>query len=117
MLPPAVLAPEAFWKVILIAPRVASEASKVKSWTSGIPSGLPLEHPHPISVVEPGGTSVTLVSVRDRLSPTRKEKLLVLSLSTPPSRAGRDDSGRKKWCWSLFFLSYGWELTIPASLI
>ena len=37
MFPPAVLAWEAFWKVTLIAPRVASEASRilmVKSWTS-----------------------------------------------------------------------------------
>ena len=32
--PPGVLAWEAFWKVTLIAPRVASEASEVKSWTS-----------------------------------------------------------------------------------
>ena len=37
MFSPEVLAWEAFWKVTLIAPRVASEASKVlivKSWTS-----------------------------------------------------------------------------------
>ena len=37
MFPPVVLAWEAFWMVTLIAPRVASEASKVlmvKSWTS-----------------------------------------------------------------------------------
>ena len=34
MFPPEVLAWEAFRKVILIAPQVASEASEVKSWTS-----------------------------------------------------------------------------------
>ena len=37
MFPPVVLAWEAFWKVILIAPQVASEASKVlmmRNWTS-----------------------------------------------------------------------------------
>ena len=34
MFPPEVLAWEAFWKVTLIAPWVASEASEVKSWTS-----------------------------------------------------------------------------------
>ena len=37
LFPPALLAWEAFWKVTLIAPRVASEASKVlmvRSWTS-----------------------------------------------------------------------------------
>ena len=44
---------------------------------SGMPSGLPLVHPQPVLVVEPGGTSVMPALVRDRLSPTRKEKLLV----------------------------------------
>ena len=34
MFPPEVLAWETLWKVTLIAPRVASEASKVKGWTS-----------------------------------------------------------------------------------
>ena len=34
MFPPEALAWEAFRKVILIAPQVASEASEVKSWTS-----------------------------------------------------------------------------------
>ena len=37
MLPPVVLVWEAFWKVTLIAPHMASEASKffmVRSWTS-----------------------------------------------------------------------------------
>ena len=34
MCPPEVLAWETFWKVSLIAPWVASEASEVKSWTS-----------------------------------------------------------------------------------
>ena len=34
MCPPEVLAWETFWKVTLIAPWVASEASEVKSWTS-----------------------------------------------------------------------------------
>ena len=37
MFPPAALAWEAFWKVTLIAPQVASEVSKVlmvRSWTS-----------------------------------------------------------------------------------
>ena len=86
--------------------RVASEASKVlmvRSWTSGKPSGPPLVHPHPISVVEPGGTSMSPASVRDRLSPTRKEKLWCKVClhphleqgGTPPVERGR---------WSLFFL-------------
>ena len=79
--PPAVLAGEAFQKVTLIALWVASEVSKVlmmKSWTSVRDTmKSPLMHPHPMSVVEPRGTSVMPASVRDRLSLTRKEKLLV----------------------------------------
>ena len=40
-----------------------------------MPSGLPLVHLHPASVVEPGGMSMAPALVRDRLSPTRKGKL------------------------------------------
>ena len=65
-------------------------------------------------VVEPGGTSTAPASVRDRLSPTREVKLQC-SLSTTPSRAGRDTSGRKM-ALVPFFLSYRWELAIPTSL-
>ena len=46
----------------------------------------------------------------------QERKALVLSLSTPPSRAGRDSSSRKM-ALVTFFLSYRWELTIPASLL
>ena len=70
-----VLAWETFRNVTLIAPQVASEVRKVlmvRSWT---PSGLPLVHPHLVWVVETGGMSMSLVSVRDRLSPTRKKML------------------------------------------
>ena len=42
---------------------------------SGMPPGLALVHLHPASVVEPGGTSKTPASVRDRLSPIREGKL------------------------------------------
>ena len=42
---------------------------------SGMLSGLSLVHLHPTSVVEPGGMSMELASVRDRLSPTREGKL------------------------------------------
>ena len=75
---PSGLAWEAFWKDTLIAPRVASEASKVlmmSSWMSEMPSGLPLVHPDPILVVELGGTSMSSAWVRHRLSLTGKEKL------------------------------------------
>ena len=72
-----------------------------QSW---MPSGLPLVHLHPTSVVEPGGMSKTPALVRDRLSPTREGKLWWRS--TPTSRAGKDASGGKKpWLWMpLFFL-------------
>ena len=42
---------------------------------SGMPSGLPLVHLHPTSVVEPGGMNKLPASVRDRLSLTREGKL------------------------------------------
>ena len=71
----------------------------------------------PTLVVEPGGTSKTPVSVRDRQS-DQGRRASVESLSTLPSRAGRDTSGGKKpWLWMLlFFLSYRWELTVPEPL-
>ena len=75
---PGVLAWEAFRMFTLIAPQVASEASKVlmvRSWTSVWNAiRLSLEHLHPVSG-EPGGTSTAAASVRNRLSPTREGKL------------------------------------------
>ena len=83
-----------------LCPLTAS--SEALGCQAGMPSGLPLVHLHPISVVEPGGMSMLPASVRDRLSPTRKEKLwckvcLHLHLEQggmPPVERG---------CWSLFF--------------
>ena len=46
----------------------------------------------------------------------QERKALVLSLSTPSSKAGRDATGRKRVLVT-FFLSYRWELTMPASLL
>ena len=46
----------------------------------------------------------------------QERKALVLSLSTPPSTAGKDASVRKKALLTSF-LSYRWELTIPASFL
>ena len=46
----------------------------------------------------------------------QERKALVLSLSTPPSTAEKDASVRKKALLTSF-LSYRWELTIPASLL
>ena len=102
---PSSLAWEAFWKDTLIAPRVASEASKVlmmSSWMSEMPSGLPLVHPDPILVVELGGTSMSPAWVRDRLSLTGKEKLWCKVCLHPHLQQGGMppvERGR----WSLFF--------------
>ena len=78
MFPPEVLAWEAFWKVTLTAPWVASEASEVKSWTSVRDAIRSTPGASPPRL---GGRTwrdeLTPASVRDRLSPTRKEKLLV----------------------------------------
>ena len=107
MFPTAVLAWEAFWKVTLIAPWVASEASKVlmvRNWTSsGMPSDLPLVHPHPVSVVEPGGMSMLPMSVRDKLNPTRKEKLWCKVCLHPHLEQGETPPA-ERWHWSLFSL-------------
>ena len=46
--------------------------------------------------VEPGRMSKKPVLVSDRLSPTREGKLWLESLSTPPSRPGKDTSDGKK---------------------
>ena len=79
-----------------------------------MPSGLPLGHLHPASVAELGGTSMVSVS-KGQTKSNQGSKALVESLSPPPSRAGRDVSGRKM-ALVVSFLSYRWELTIPNSL-
>ena len=68
-----------------------------------MPSGLPLVHHHPISMVEPGGTSTAPVSVRDRLSPTRKEKFWCKICLQPHVGQGGTPLV-ERWCWSLFSL-------------
>ena len=81
--PLTVLAWKAFQKVTLIAPQVASEASKVlmvRHWTltwDAIRSTP--GHLHPTLVVEPGGMSTAPVLVRDRLSLTREAKWKVVA--------------------------------------
>ena len=80
MFPPVVLAWEASRKVTLIAPRMASEQArlKVKSWTSGRDAirSTPCTSPPRL-----GGRTKRVktvpASVRDRLSLTRKKKLLM----------------------------------------
>ena len=107
---PGVLAWEASRMFTLIAPQVASEASKVltvRGWTSvwnAIRSSL--EHLHPVSV-EPGGTSTAAASVRDRLSPTREGKLWCKVYLHPHLEQGGTPPVER----------WRWELTIPASLL
>ena len=113
---PSGLACEAFRKVTLIAPQVASEVM-VKSWTSvrdAIRSTPGASPPH--LVVEPGGMSMAPASVRDRLSPNRKEKLWSKICLHPHLEQGGTPPV-ERWCWSPLFLSYRCELTIPASLL
>ena len=68
-----------------------------------MPSSLPLVHPHPISVVELGGMSTAPALVRDRLSPTRKEKLWCqICLHPHLEQGGTPPVERRRW--SLFSL-------------
>ena len=106
---PSGLAWEAFWKVTLIAPRVASEASKVlivRNWTSVRDAIRPTPGASPpVSVVGQGGTSRSPASVRDPLNPTRKEKLWCKVCLYPHlEQAGMPPEERGRW--SIFFSSY-----------
>ena len=67
-----------------------------------MPSGLPLVHLHPISVVEPGGTSTVPASVRDRLSPTREGKLQCKGCLHPHLEQGGTPPV-ERWHLLLFF--------------
>ena len=84
---------------------------------SGMPSGLPLVHLHSASV-EPAGMSKTPASVRDRLSPIRKGKLLCKVCLDPHLEQGRMLPVEKSHgCGCCFFLSYRWELAVPEPLL
>lgn len=73
----------------------------------GCHQGLRLVHLHPASVVEPGGMNKAPMLVRDRLNLTKEGKASVESLSTSPSRAGKDASGGKEpQLWMLHFFSF-----------
>ena len=120
MFPPAVLAWKAFWKVTLISPWVASEASEVlmvRNWTSvwdAIRSTPGASPPHL------GGKTwrdkFSACVSKGQTKSNQERKALVESPSTPPFRAGRDASGRKM-ALVAFFLSYRWKLTILASFL
>ena len=120
MFPPAVLAWEAFWKATLIAPRVAPEASQVlmvKSWTSVRDAIRSTPGASPPCLSGRNGRDEYVACIgKGQTKSDQERKTLVLSLSTSPSRAERDTSGRKRVLVT-FFLSSRWVLTIPASLL
>ena len=62
---------------------------------------------YPISVVEPGGTSRSPVSVRERLSSTREGKLWCKVCLHPHLEQGGTPPV-ERWHWSLFFLLQMW---------
>ena len=120
MFPPAVLAWEAFRKLTLIAPWVASEASKVlmvRNWTAVRDAirSTPGASPPCLSGRTRRNEYGTCVG-KGQTKSDQENKALVFSLSTLPSRAGRDASSRKRVLVASF-LSYTWELTIPPSLL
>ena len=79
-----------------------------------MPSGLPLVHLHPISVVEPEGTDKSPLSVRGRLSPTKEGKLQwKICLHPHLEEGGTPPVERSHGCGCCFFLSYRWELADP----
>ena len=90
---PSGLAWEAFQKVTLIVPEVASEASKVlmvRSWTSvrdAIKSTPGASPPHLGG--RTGRDKYGACIGEGQTKSEQERKALVLSLSTPPSRAGR----------------------------
>ena len=102
-MPPAVLAWGAFGKVTLIAPRAASEVM-MKSWTSGrdairyTPGTSP---PHLCG--RTGRVKMVPAPIRDRLSPTRKEKFWCKICLQPHVGQGGTPLV-ERWCWSLFSL-------------
>ena len=108
MFPPAVSAWEAFWRVTLIGPQVASEASKVlmvRSWMSVRDA---IRSTPDACLPRLGGRTgrdeyVVCVS-KGQTKSDQERKALVQSLSTSPSAAGRDASGRKSA--GHFLLSY-----------
>ena len=67
-----------------------------------MPSGLPLVHLYPASVVEPGRTSMVPALVRERLSLTREGKLWCKVCLHPHLEQGETPL-TESWCWSLFF--------------
>ena len=104
---PAVLAWEAFWKVTLFAPWVASESSKifkVRNWTS-VWDSIRFAHgasPPRLSGRTCRDMSIAPASVRDRLSPTREGKLQCKVCLHPHLEQG-GTSPVERWHLSLFF--------------
>ena len=119
MFPPVVLAWETFQKVTLIAGRAALQASKILMVRNCTPIwGAIRSTPgaSPPCLDGRTGREFSACVSKGQTKSDRGRKALVSSLSTPPSRPGREACGRKMELVT-FFLSYRWELTIPASLL
>ena len=126
MLPLIVLAQETFRETALLHP--GKHQRKGTNQTEGLvgmelnqfgmPSGLPLVHLHPASVVEPRGMSKVPASVRDRLSLTREGKLWwKVCLHPRLEQGGTLWMERSRDCGCCFSLSYRWKLTVPEPLL
>ena len=110
----------AFRKVALVVPQVASEVSKVlmvRSWTSVRDAIRSTPGASPPCLSGRNGRDEYVACIgKGQTKSDQERKTLVLILSTSPSRAERDTSGRKRVLVT-FFLSSRWALTIPASLL
>ena len=109
MLPPTVLAWEAFWKVTLIAPWVASEASKVLMVRTSVWDAIrstPGASPPRLSGRTGRDMYGTCVG-KEQTKSDKGRKGLMESLSTPLSKAGRDASSRKMALVAFFLLQMG----------
>ena len=110
-------------KLLCSTPRGVRGKGEIKkrSWwhgtrnKSGMPSGLPLVHLHPASVVETGGTSKMPASVREGLSSTREGKFQWRVCLRPHLEQGRTLLVKKKSMAvdAAHFFSYQCEPAVP----
>ena len=103
---------ESYSVMLWVASRAKGKSNKglggMELNQSGMPSGLPLVHLHPASVVETGGTSKMPASVREGLSSTREGKFQWRVCLRPHLEQGRTLPVEKSHdCGYCFFLTDG----------